>query len=139
MSDSRIESAKVRNFKIEFVKMVYQVMAYMRSPNFVWYVQERLSHITNNSTTSLVELILGGMVDEIEDLDEHRWTEQFHEKQTLIALSKFMHGERTMRCLRQVYMSRANKYVNPESGMMTDGGAMTDEKALVWVEKEKDP
>ena len=73
--------------------------------------------------------MIGGLIPES---GEYKWTEQFHEKQTLKALANFMHEEKTMACFRRVYMSKASKYVNPEKGLMTDGGAMTDLKLLVF-------
>ena len=38
----RIESARVCNFNIKFVKMVYEVIAFFRSPQFIWYLHTRL-------------------------------------------------------------------------------------------------
>ena len=116
----RIQSARSRNFNIKFV--------YFRAPEFVLHLETRLRHLSSNTGNSIYDIIIGGLIKET---GEYTWTEQFQEKQTLKALANFMQEEKMMACLRRVYMSKASKYVNPENGMMTDGGRMTDKKCLV--------
>ena len=62
-----------------------------------------------------------------------RHTEQFREKETLKALANLIQEEKTVAGFRRIYMSEASKYMNPERGMMADGGSMTDIKLLVYT------
>lgn len=113
--------------------MIYQVIGYFRSPDFVYYIHRRLVHMTHSDAKSLFDFIQSGVISEAQDLAAYRFTEQFHEKQTFVALKNFMHAEQTMSCFRRVFMSRAHKYINPDDEMTTDGQVMTDSKALVLL------
>jgi hypothetical protein len=65
--------------------------------------------MTNSEAKSLFDFIQSGVISEAEDLATYRFTEQFHEKQTFIALKNFMHAEQTMSCFRRVFMSMMTK------------------------------
>ena len=111
--------------------MIYDVIAYFRSPEFVWHIHSRLVNMNKRFDESFESLFKNTDLT----LPKQRWTEQFEEQLTLQALALFIHREKTMACFRRVYMSKASKYVNPEKGLVTEPGEMTDRKLLVspWL------
>ena len=111
--------------------MIYQVIGWLNSPAFIDYIHRRLVQLTYSKDKSLFDYIQNGIIKEAGDLTSYRFTEQFYEKQTFMALKNLIHAEHTMTCFRRVTMSRAHKYLNPEPGLTTDGMVMTDIKAMV--------
>lgn len=126
----RIRNAKRRNFKYSLVKMVYEVIAFFLSPTFVTYLHSRFVHMTNSTRDTIQNIIANGIAD-LTSAD-HMYTDQFGEKSTMIILANLIHEEKTMSGFRRFYMCRADKYVNPQQGMVTGGGAMTEERLLVY-------
>jgi hypothetical protein len=104
--------------------MIYQVIAYFRSPDFVISVHRHLNHLTYVGDQSMFDMIQREMIEEVTGIPMARFMDTYHEKETFFALKNFLHAKKTMTCFCRVFMSKANKYVNPEGGM-------TDDKAKV--------
>jgi len=101
--------------------MIYQVIAYFRSPDFVNQIHAYLSHLSWHGDQSLFDIIQRDMIEEVDGIPKVQFMNNFDEKQTFKALISFMYGEKTMTCFRRVFMSRAHKYFkNPDGNLMDD-------------------
>jgi hypothetical protein len=114
----RIQNAKGRNFNLSLVSMTYQVIAYFRSPAFVNHIHARLGYLGWHGDQSLFDIIQKEMIDEVSHLPRACFMDEFDEKQTFKALVSFMHQEKTMTCLRRVFMAKAFKYLQDPDGKM---------------------
>jgi hypothetical protein len=106
--------------------MIYHVIAYFRSPNFVESIHAYLSHLAWHGDQSLFDIIQSKMIEEIDAIPKVRFMKNFDEKQTFQALMSFIYAQKTMTCFRRVFMSNAHKYFNNP-----DGKPMNDEIAKV--------
>jgi hypothetical protein len=101
--------------------MIYQVIAYFRSPHFFYHIKDYLIHLSWHGDESLFDMIQGHMIDEVNGIQKLGFMDTFDEKQTFKALVKFMYNQKTMTCFRRVFMHKAHKYLtNPDGNRMND-------------------